>query len=103
MNNWQAELCLSEIQIGSILISFLNQLMQNYSGEEELCCVYVPTNHLYIGDIFLVNTKDVIRPNLSVREGIGEDSFLRCYFMLIMQSQGEGDSFWPGISFWALL
>ena len=84
LNNWQAELCLSEIQIGSILISFLNQLMQNYSGEEELCCVYVPTNHLYIGDIFLVNTKDVIRPNLSVREGIGEDSFLRCYFMLLL-------------------
>lgn len=47
--------------------------MQNYSGEEELCCVYVPTNHLYIGDIFLINTKDVIRPNLSVREGIGKD------------------------------
>ncbi|KAM3712365.1 hypothetical protein ACB098_01G177900 [Castanea mollissima] len=44
--------------------------LKNYSGEEELCCVYVPTNHLYIGDIFLVNTKDVIRPNLSVREGI---------------------------------
>jgi hypothetical protein len=47
--------------------------MQHYSGEEELCCVYVPTNHLYIGDIFLVNTKDVIRPNLSVREGIGKE------------------------------
>lgn len=46
--------------------------MQSYSGDEELCCVYVPTNHLYIGDVFLVNTKDVIRPNLSVREGIGE-------------------------------
>lgn len=45
---------------------------QSYSGEEELCCVYVPTNHLYIGDIFLVNCKDVIRPNLSVREGIGK-------------------------------
>ncbi|XP_039031510.1 protein CONTINUOUS VASCULAR RING 1-like [Hibiscus syriacus] len=44
--------------------------LQSESGEEELCCVYVPTNHLYIGDIFLVNTKDVFRPNLSVREGI---------------------------------
>lgn len=33
--------------------------------------MYVPTNHLYIGDIFMVNSKDVIRPNLSVREGIG--------------------------------
>lgn len=41
--------------------------------EEELCCVYVPTNHLYIGDILLVNSKDVIRPNLSVREGIGNE------------------------------
>lgn len=50
--------------------------MQNYSGEEELCCVYVPTNHLYIGDVFLVNSQDVIRPNLSVREGIGEFFFL---------------------------
>lgn len=49
--------------------------MQNYAGDEELCCVYVPTNHLYIGDIFLVNAKDVIRPNLSVREGIGKRSF----------------------------
>ncbi|KAL2905799.1 Protein LIKE COV 2, partial [Bienertia sinuspersici] len=39
-------------------------------GDEELCSVYVPTNHLYIGDIFLVNSKDVIRPNLSIREGI---------------------------------
>ena len=48
--------------------------MQSYSGEEELCWVNVPTNHLYIGDIFLINTNDVIRPNLSVREGIGEGS-----------------------------
>ncbi|KAM2193556.1 hypothetical protein ACFX1X_026473 [Malus domestica] len=47
-------------------------VLQSYSGDEELCCVYVPTNHHYIGDVFLVNTKDVIRPNLSVREGIGE-------------------------------
>jgi hypothetical protein len=68
---------------------FLNQLMQNYSGEEELCCVYVPTNHLYIGDIFLVNTKDVFRPNLSVREGIGEDSFLRRLFYVINAEAGR--------------
>ncbi|KAL0015471.1 hypothetical protein SO802_002540 [Lithocarpus litseifolius] len=78
-------------RIGEYAFGFITSsvTLQNYSGEEELCCVYVPTNHLYIGDIFLVNTKDVIRPNLSVREGIGEDSFLRCYFMLIMQRQGE--------------
>ncbi|KAG7021286.1 Protein CONTINUOUS VASCULAR RING 1, partial [Cucurbita argyrosperma subsp. argyrosperma] len=57
-------------RIGEYAFGFITSA--SYSGEEELCCVYVPTNHLYIGDIFLVHTKDVIRPNLSVREGIGE-------------------------------
>ncbi|KAH9800732.1 protein CONTINUOUS VASCULAR RING 1 [Citrus sinensis] len=59
-------------RIGEYAFGFITSsvVLQNYSGEEELCCVYVPTNHLYIGDIFLINTKDVIRPNLSVREGI---------------------------------
>ncbi|XP_062090797.1 protein LIKE COV 1-like [Humulus lupulus] len=59
-------------RIGEYAFGFITSsvVLQNYSGEEELCCVYVPTNHLYIGDIFLVNANDVIRPNLSVREGI---------------------------------
>lgn len=59
-------------RIGEYAIGFITSslVLQNYSGEEELCCVYVPSNHLYIGDIFLVNSRDVIRPNLSVREGI---------------------------------
>ncbi|PPD80624.1 hypothetical protein GOBAR_AA38947 [Gossypium barbadense] len=61
-------------RIGEYAFGFITSsvTLQSYSGDEELCCVYVPTNHLYIGDIFLINTKDVIRPNLSVREGIGE-------------------------------
>lgn len=45
--------------------------MQTDNGDEELCSVYVPTNHLYIGDILLVNSEEIIRPNLSIREGIG--------------------------------
>ncbi|KAK1555798.1 hypothetical protein Q3G72_031395 [Acer saccharum] len=45
-------------------------VLQRDNGDEELCSVYVPTNHLYIGDIFLVNSEEIIRPNLSVREGI---------------------------------
>ncbi|XP_076949730.1 protein CONTINUOUS VASCULAR RING 1-like isoform X2 [Bidens hawaiensis] len=59
-------------RIGEYAFGFITSsvILQNYSGEEELYSVYVPTNHLYIGDIFLVNSKDVIRPNLSVREGI---------------------------------
>lgn len=59
-------------RIGEYAFGFITSsvILQNYSGEEELCCVYVPTNHLYIGDIFLVNSNEVLRPNLSVREGI---------------------------------
>ncbi|CAI9780353.1 unnamed protein product [Fraxinus pennsylvanica] len=59
-------------RIGEYAFGFITSFvtLQNYSGEEELCCVYIPTNHLYIGDVFLVNSNDVIRPNLSVREGI---------------------------------
>ncbi|GJZ95920.1 COV 1-like protein [Tanacetum coccineum] len=61
-------------RIGEYAFGFITSsvILQTYSGEEELYSVYVPTNHLYIGDIFLVNSKDVIRPNLSVREGIGK-------------------------------
>ncbi|KAF2591851.1 hypothetical protein F2Q70_00038495, partial [Brassica cretica] len=52
----------------TILVSNLNT--DTDQGEEELCSVYVPTNHLYIGDVFLVNSEEIIRPNLSIREGI---------------------------------
>ncbi|KAG8495587.1 hypothetical protein CXB51_013323 [Gossypium anomalum] len=63
-------------RIGEYAFGFITSsvTLQKFCGEEELCCVYVPTNHLYIGDIFLINTQDVIRPNLSVREGIGKGS-----------------------------
>ena len=44
---------------------------QRDEGDVELCSVYVPTNHLYIGDVFLVNSEEIIRPNLSIRECIG--------------------------------
>nr|KJB64923.1 hypothetical protein B456_010G072300 [Gossypium raimondii] len=67
-------------RIGEYAFGFITSsvTLQSYTGEEELCCVYVPTNHLYIGDIFLINTNDVIRPNLSVREGIGEGFIFFC-------------------------
>jgi uncharacterized membrane protein len=45
-------------------------VLQRENGDEELCSVYVPTNHLYIGDIFLVNSEEIIRPDLSIRECI---------------------------------
>ncbi|XP_037474303.1 protein LIKE COV 1-like [Triticum dicoccoides] len=59
-------------RIGEYAFGFITSSvsLQSYSSQEDLYCVYVPTNHLYIGDIFMVNSKDVIRPNLSMHEGI---------------------------------
>ncbi|KAH9308348.1 hypothetical protein KI387_036259, partial [Taxus chinensis] len=59
-------------RVGEYAFGFITStlVLQADIGNEELCSIYVPTNHLYIGDIFLVNSKDIIRPNLSVREGI---------------------------------
>jgi uncharacterized membrane protein len=37
---------------------------------EELVAVYVPTNHLYLGDIVMVPRERVSYPDLSVEEGI---------------------------------
>ncbi|KAM7263464.1 hypothetical protein ACFE04_001147 [Oxalis oulophora] len=59
-------------RMGEYAFGFITStvILRGNSGGEELCCVYVPTNHLYIGDIFLISSQDVLRPNLSVREGI---------------------------------
>ncbi|CAI9763592.1 unnamed protein product [Fraxinus pennsylvanica] len=59
-------------RIGEYAFGFITStvILRKNSGAEELCCVYLPTNHLYLGDIFLINSKDIMRPNLSVREGI---------------------------------
>lgn len=54
-----------------MLICMFCLLLQRDEGDEELCSVFVPTNHLYIGDIFLVSSSEIIRPNLSIGEGIG--------------------------------
>ncbi|GAY42721.1 hypothetical protein CUMW_069060, partial [Citrus unshiu] len=63
-------------RIGESAIGFITStlILHGSSGQEELCCVFVPTNHLYIGDIIFISSKDILRPNLSVREGIGEKS-----------------------------
>ncbi|KAL0351617.1 UNVERIFIED_CONTAM: protein LIKE COV 2 [Sesamum calycinum] len=59
-------------RLGEIAFGFITSsvVLQRDNRDEELCSVYVPTNHLYIGDVFLVESKDIIRPNLSIREGI---------------------------------
>ncbi|RZC44117.1 hypothetical protein C5167_037066 [Papaver somniferum] len=59
-------------RIGEYAFGFITStvVLQRDNGDEELCSVYVPTNNLYIGDIFLVNSLEIIRPNLSIGEGI---------------------------------
>ncbi|KAH7287016.1 hypothetical protein KP509_32G033100 [Ceratopteris richardii] len=59
-------------RIGEYAFGFITSslTLQHDAGEDYLCSVYVPTNHLYIGDIILLNNKDIIRSNLSVRDGI---------------------------------
>jgi uncharacterized membrane protein len=36
-----------------------------------LCSVYVPTNHLYVGDVVILPIEDVIATDLSVEDGVG--------------------------------
>lgn len=80
---------MSFLMLAHGFVSVINPviMLQSYSGQEDLYCVYVPTNHLYIGDIFMVNSKDVIRPNLSVREGIGKFllSVISAQFDILLQ------------------
>jgi uncharacterized membrane protein len=38
--------------------------------EHQVCTVYVPTNHLYVGDVVVLPVEDVIETDLSVEDGI---------------------------------
>jgi uncharacterized membrane protein len=38
--------------------------------EHEVCTVYVPTNHLYVGDVVVLPVSDVIETDLSVEDGV---------------------------------
>jgi uncharacterized membrane protein len=38
--------------------------------EHEVCTVYVPTNHLYVGDVVVLPLEDVIETDLSVEDGV---------------------------------
>lgn len=62
-------------RVGEYALGFITSTvtLRGANGDQELACVYVPTNHLYLGDIFLMSRGDVIIPDLSVREAIGKD------------------------------
>ncbi|KAH1121618.1 hypothetical protein J1N35_004778 [Gossypium stocksii] len=58
-------------RIGQYMFGFITSTVVLQKGVgEELCCIYVSTNHLYLGDLFLISSKDILRSNLSIREGI---------------------------------
>ncbi len=38
--------------------------------EHEVCTVYVPTNHLYVGDVVVLPASDVIETDLTVEDGM---------------------------------
>lgn len=44
--------------------------LQRGAAAEALVAVYVPTNHLYLGDVFVYPRAQVIYPDLTVEEGI---------------------------------
>jgi uncharacterized membrane protein len=45
-------------------------LKRKDGGEHEVCTVYVPTNHLYVGDVVVLPAEDVIETDLSVEDGV---------------------------------
>ena len=44
--------------------------MDRGKGPEAMVAVYVPTNHLYLGDVFVYPRGQALYPDLSVEEGI---------------------------------
>jgi uncharacterized membrane protein len=55
-----------------IVLGFLTKefSLDRGSGSESLIAVYVPTNHLYLGDLMVCPRDEVVFPDLSVEEGV---------------------------------
>jgi len=45
-------------------------LQQADGAATPLCAVYVPTNHLYVGDVVVLAPEDVLETDLSVEDGV---------------------------------
>jgi uncharacterized membrane protein len=44
--------------------------LQRAGSSEQVVAVYVPTNHLYLGDVFVYPRQQVLYPDVTVEEGI---------------------------------
>jgi uncharacterized membrane protein len=63
---------LVEVPRRGFMLGFLTRelTLDRGHGPEPLVAVYVPTNHLYLGDVFIFPLEQVSFPDLSVEEGI---------------------------------
>jgi uncharacterized membrane protein len=54
------------------MLGFLTKefVVDRGAGEERLLAVYVPTNHLYLGDVVVCPAERVIFPDLTVEDGV---------------------------------
>ena len=54
------------------MIGFLTKefTLDRLSGKETLVAIYVPTNHLYLGDVAIYPRTSVFFPDISVQEGV---------------------------------
>lgn len=55
-----------------LMLGFLTKefTLDRGAGPEAMLAVYVPTNHLYLGDVFVYPREHVIFPDVSVEEGV---------------------------------
>jgi uncharacterized membrane protein len=57
---------------GGMLLGFLTKefVLDRGRGPEHVVAVYVPTNHLYLGDIVVFPREQASYPDLSIEEGV---------------------------------
>ncbi len=57
---------------GSMVLGFVTRefFLGNSEAGEPCVAVYVPTNHLYLGDVFFVPPEQVVEVDMSLEEGI---------------------------------
>jgi uncharacterized membrane protein len=63
---------LTEIPGRGFVLGFLTKefLVDRGAGPEAMLAVYVPTNHLYLGDVIVCRPSDVLFPDLTVEQGV---------------------------------
>ncbi len=57
---------------GSLRLGFVTREFEMAVGDDarKLVAVYLPTNHLYLGDVYLYHPDAVLMPDLTVEEGV---------------------------------